>query len=804
MRSKTVGCLLAATIPTFVTFYAYSQESGGLEEIVVTATRREQNLQDVPISIVAVTGDTLQMRGLDSLERVSQSIPNLIVTGGGGGTGQTSFTVRGIPNVGTYVDGVWQVGTNGLLTEGFVDIDRIEVLRGPQGTEFGRDSTGGAIRIWTKKPSDTYNADVTATVGSYDRHDVQASVDLPITDKLLSRFTVASLNRDGYIKSLTTGVSGGNIDQQIGRADLLWTPTEKVTWRFNYQYDSNRSIEPRLQDAVFKGTYPQAGQAVGVPDLYEAAGAGAYNAITMTAGYPGGQVGEWQNRSNITQPNDFVTKQFSSDVSWQITDKMKLQFVTAQTDQQVYLNTDWDNSQWDLVDDVNQNHLRVFSQEAQLTGGGDRVKWVGGVYYWNQGNYARSTRYQVEEFVSGLYDINKAYASPICTSVQHPRPVPPGVFYLSDCQDVYAAASGPGGRFDAITHYTEDGWAAFGETTISLTKKLDLTLGMRHHDQNDDATPLTIVPGVTAPRAPLANDRFVGNVFDGSSVGQVSTPSSFSKNTYRAALQDQFTQDFMGYIGYSEGFNSGGASVYVDPSTAQRVVAPYNPQFLKNTEIGIRSDLANKHLRLNFTLFHTDWSDIQSLAAVFDAQGHQLPILTNQNVGSALAKGAELEMTIVPTEKFLINLNVGYLDAHYTEINPGTFALTTDTAFAQAPEHTGSVGFQYNASLNKGSSLTTRVDYLYQGQFWRSLPFLRTDYWTAVPAGFDESGGQGIVNARMQYNPGGGKWNLAVFGTNLTNERMINSGFFHGIWGFDFATVGRPREGGVAFNFKFQ
>ena len=172
MRSKTVGCLLAATVPTFVTFYAFAQEGGGLEEIVVTATRREQNLQDVPISIVAVTGDSLQMRGLDSLERVSQAIPNLIVTGGGGGTGQTNFTVRGIPNVGTYVDGVWQVGTNGLLTEGFVDIDRIEVLRGPQGTEFGRDSTGGAIRIWTKKPSDQYNADVTATVGSYDRHDV--------------------------------------------------------------------------------------------------------------------------------------------------------------------------------------------------------------------------------------------------------------------------------------------------------------------------------------------------------------------------------------------------------------------------------------------------------------------------------------------------------------------------------------------------------------------------------------------------------------------------------------------------------
>jgi hypothetical protein len=524
----------------------------------------------------------------------------------------------------------------------------------------------------------------------------------------------------------------------------------------------------------------------------------------MTAGEPGGLVGEWQNRSNITQPNDFQTKQFSSDVTWELTDKMKLQFVTAQTDQLVYLNTDWDNSQWDLVTDINQNHLRVFSQEAQVTGGGDRVKWVGGVYYWNQGNYTRGTRYQVEEFVSGLYNINTAYASPICTSVQHPRPVPPGPPPLSDCQDVYAAASGPGGRFDALTHYTQDGTAEFGEVTVSLTKKIDMTVGMRHHDQNDVAQPLNIVPGATAPRAHLANELFVGNIFDGSSVGQTATPSSFSKNTYRFAVQDQFTKDVMGYIGYSEGFNSGGASVYTDPSTAQRVVSPYLPQFLKNTEIGIRSDLANSHLRINATIFHTQWEDIQSLAAVFDSSGHQLPILSTQNVGAALAQGAELEMTIVPTAKWLFNVNVGYLDSKYTDINAGTFALNTSTEFAQAPTHTGSAGVQYTASLNKGSSIVTRLDYLYQGQFWRSLPFLRTSFWTAVPAGFDESGGQGVVNLRMQYIPGNSNWSLAVFGTNLTDERMINSGFFHGIWGFDFATVGRPREGGLQFNFKFQ
>jgi len=802
MRSKTMGCLLAATIPTFVTFSAYAQQGGGLEEIVVTATRREQNLQEVPISIVAVTGESLQMRGLDSLERVSQSIPNLVVTGGPGGTGGTGFTVRGIPNVGTYVDGIWQVGTNGLLTEQFVDIDRVEVLRGPQGTEFGRDSTGGAIRIWTKKPSDEYNGDVTVTAGSYDRHDVTASVDVPLTDKLLSRFTGASLNRDGYIDSLTTGVAGGNIDQQVARADLLWTPTDKLTWRFNYQYDDNKSIEPRIQDAIFPTT-PLAGQAISTYSLYVAAGAGAYDQKSQQAGYPGGEVGQWQNKSNVYLPNDITNKQFSSDVSWQLTDKMKLQFVTAQTSQDVKTIIDWDNSQWDLVADVNQNQLRVFSQEIQLTGGGDRVKWVGGAYYWDQTNDLRSTRYSVEEFISGLYNINTAFANPICTSVHHADPHPPAAGGpLKDCQDVYAAAIGGAGRYDRLTRVDENGWAAFGEATISLTSKIDMTLGMRHHKQDDKTQPLAFVPGVTGPRPASPNDRFIGNVFEGSAVGIKSTPSSFDKNTYRFSVQDQFTKDVMGYIGYSEGFNSGGASAYIDGAGNQQV-SPYKPQLLKNTEIGVRSDLANKHLRLNATIFHTDWEDIQALGRVFGPNGELLPQLLTTNIGTALAQGAELELIIVPTEKWLFNLNLGYLDAKYTNIAPGTLGTNLDTEFQQAPKHTGSAGIQYTASLKQGSSIVTRVDYLYQSTFWRFLPFLRTDFW-GLPASYSESGGQGVVNLRMQYNPGGGKWNLAVFGTNLTNEQLINSGFFDGIWGFDFATVGRPREGGVQFNFKFQ
>ncbi len=407
---------------------------------------------------------------------------------------------------------------------------------------------------------------------------------------------------------------------------------------------------------------------------------------------------------------------------------------------------------------MNQNHLRVFSQDIQLTGGGDRVKWVGGLYYWNQGNYTRSTRYQVEEFVSGLYNINTAYANPICTSVHHADPHPPAFGTLSDCQDVYAAASGPGGRFDALTHYTQDGWAAYGEATISLTKKIDMTVGMRHHDQNDDATPLTIVPGATAPRAPLANQRFVGDVFNGSSVGQVSTPSSFDKNTYRFSVQDQFTQDVMAYIGYSEGFNSGGASVYTDPSTAQRVVAPYDPQFLKNTEIGIRSDLANKHLRINATIFHTQWDDIQSLAAVFDSRGAPASDLDEPERRQRVGQGRRARDDDRADREVAVQRQHRLPRRHVHGDQPGHVRARHEHGVRASAEAHGQRRHpvqrepeQGIVAHRRGSTTCTKAS---SGGRCRSC--VRRS-GRAVPAGFDESGGQGIVNLRMAYKPGDGE-----------------------------------------------
>ena len=462
-------------------------------------------------------------------------MPNVLITGGGGGTGGTNFRMRGIPGVGTYIDGVWQVGTAGFLTNEFVEIDRVEVLRGPQGTMFGRDSTGGAIRIWTARPAEEFGGNIAATAGSNERFDVKASLDLPLSEKVRTKWTAANMSRDGYIYSQTTGESGGNIDQQIFRGDIVFDATENLDFRFNYQNDKSEFTEPRVQDAMFR-TYDDSNPnwvkgILGLPEMYTYVGTDYrgnpvepfFVPANQVAGHPGGRVGQWENRSGTTLPNVYDTEQMSLETNWRLTDNLTLQFLTASTSQDADSVVDWDNSQYDLVLDMNRSKLDVFSQEMQLTGGRDRFEWLAGAYYWDQENYARNGRWQVNEFQKQLMNPQNVFDNPVCNPVgavledtptpagQNPdnpnnRRFQPGTMGLvtngayagqmvqlggapgtgagawKTCQQEYY--TGVGGAYDTLARSGQDGWAVFGEATIHLTDRLDLTLGVRQHDQS--------------------------------------------------------------------------------------------------------------------------------------------------------------------------------------------------------------------------------------------------------------------------------------------------------------------------------
>src|SRR5690606_23659657 len=198
-----------------------------------------------------------------------------------------------------------------------------------------------------------------------------------------------------YIFSQQTGENNGGVDQEVFRADFVYEPTDNLFFRLNVMDFSSEFTEPRVQDAMFR-TFDEMKQIIGLPEFYGLAGAEPFSPENEWAGYPGGRVGFWENRSDITLPNTFETRQAIFDVRWDLSDSMSLQFTTSDTSQDGDQYVDWDNSPYGLVNDLNRSKLDVFSQEIQLTGGTDRIKWVGGVYYWEQETNSRNGRFQLE------------------------------------------------------------------------------------------------------------------------------------------------------------------------------------------------------------------------------------------------------------------------------------------------------------------------------------------------------------------------------------------------------------------------
>jgi iron complex outermembrane receptor protein len=339
--------------------------------------------------------------------------------------------------------------------------------------------------------------------------------------------------------------------------------------------------------------------------------------------------------------------------------------------------------------------------------------------------------------------------------------------------------------------------------TFKATDRLSLTLGGRYHDQdngnwgefpnNPQRPALPSTPGALPPGDPVA----AGPRFD-------ETTNSFSKDSYRAAVQYDISNDVMIYAGYSEGFNSGGVgrlTINDENGNPFEVKFPYDPESIRNMEAGIKADWLEGRLRTNVTVFFTEWDDIQLSGQVNNPfrPSEQLATLVTQNVAGAEAKGGEVSILFAPTPSFRLNADVGILRTEYTEVEPGS-SVSLGDRFGLAPELQYSLGAQWNGDL-AGGSLVTRIDYNWTDEYIRSYvpAFQRT---TVDGSGFEE-GSRGLLNARIAYSPEGSNWELAVSGTNLTDERYLNGGFFTTLMLFDNGRVGRPREAGISLKVQF-
>jgi len=316
-------------------------------------------------------------------------------------------------------------------------------------------------------------------------------------------------------------------------------------------------------------------------------------------------------------------------------------------------------SPYEIVETYQNNKSALRSQEFQLSGSRGKIDWVGGYYYWRQNSDAHNPFWGFEEFADGRFSQAAVLATPQC---QAPTT-------LATCAQAFNTYQNVIGNTEQLLHRSEDGYAAFGEADIHLNDKLDLTLGARYHKQDKVAVNEAPIRSATDPNVFVTSPvpAHIGPFVKGDPwAGRPLTTDSvtFDKLTTRVSLKRKFTTNVMGYVSYSEGFNAGGADP-VTTGTGRRLVS-YNPETIKNFEVGFRSDLANGRIRFNASVFHTMWDDVQIRSNFVDPSiGVYAVTIITQNAAGAEANGLETELTWLATQKLKVNFNLGLLDTGY-------------------------------------------------------------------------------------------------------------------------------------------
>jgi iron complex outermembrane recepter protein len=758
-----------------------------LEEITVTARRREESLQSAPVAVTAVTGEALETRGAASIDAVSQFTPNVQFDGaaalsGGAynatvfirGIGQNDFAIFSDPGAAMYLDGVYLGRSIGGIMDA-VDLERVEVLRGPQGTLFGRNTIGGAVNIVSRQPSDEFEGEVSLTGGSFNRFDGKAVVNIPLSDRFATRFTVASINRDGYEEQLGDGSDRGDRDARIGRVQALWRATDDLD--FTLSLDATR-VRQNSAPLTLVDVAP-----VGVPfqNLYNglvAPGLGipAPNGVsTVNASWRTSSVDQtWAGGPSV---NDLDTRGASLTVAWDL-GGVAIKSITAYRELEALFARDGDNTPFTFRETANDDDQDQFSQELHLTGTSfnDRLTWLLGAYYFDESAEEQGKA----NLAIGTFAALEALTLPAGTTwcgLPGPNPRP-----IATCPPPlrFGGAGNPNNvgvdvGVDLFTRVANESVALFGQGTFDLTDKLSVTAGLRwtQDDKEIQLVHLREASGRYIVGAPGTQDTFA---------------EQWSEVTPKLGLELQLTDEALLYLSYAKGFKSGGFNARPLSGIAE-VQTPYDPETVDSYEFGAKTRWWDRRMTANLAVFFNDYTDMQLTI-------NATPQNFVRNAGEAEIKGAELEVVTRLAQGFDVNLAVGYLDAQYTELDPQLATLnpplTEDKELVKAPEWTLSAGMQYRFDVGLGE-ITLRGDWSYKSKVFHDV---FNDVRLAQDA-FD------LFNAYAAFTTRSRHWEIAVFGTNLSDERYRVSGNSSAGFGLAESTFSPPREWGATLRYRF-
>jgi iron complex outermembrane receptor protein len=803
--------LLSAVVAASTPLAASAQ----LEELIVTAERRETSLQQTPTSVQAYDGEDLRRSGIQQGRDVSIMVPNVVLNSGGiGGAGFGRYYVRGLPGVGIYIDGVWQ-GDRGFLEDDLVDLERVEVLRGPQGTLFGRNTNGGAVNIITRRPGDDFEARLVLTGGEFDRRDASLVVDFPLSETVKMNWLAARFYNDGFLRSLSAPRSLGGQDDVLFRGDVLWEPTRHLSLRLTLNDEVTKTSDPRI--VRFTDTqhpeYLAYNVLAGNPDFLAAARTvdpafpdppkrletDRFTPESHESGYSGGQVGKWETKSNTVEDgvaNDI--KYATLNLSWRPSANLRMEAIGSTRTMNRSSSTDRDGSELTITALGFHTRERDFSEEVHLTGNNfnGKVDWLAGLYYLKQQTLDRRHGWLTWEFAvpsrgPGTPELDKE-------AVNYVRQYGAllGIPGLAGFTPPARQSS------DLLTGGEDEDKAFFGEVTIHPTSSLGLTLGARSSAHEGEARQYDATSGFRpeGEQLPIEGDLFAGVVHivrQDPDVGNVAT--------HKVAAAYDLNDTLMVYSSWAQGFTS--SEVSYSRCAPDPIIL--DPEIVSTRELGLRSSWLNRRLRFNVTRFASRWAGLRVPTLPDDPNnpGRKLPCPTITSEGLAETEGWEFELVSAPGDRWRVSASVGLLDTRYLDIGDpdprGINGIQPWSPFAYAPDKSVSVSIQYETAVARGAHVLLSASYGWMDEYVRAP----INEWTPVDANGRPlpEPAYGVLNARIRFEPTIRNWNLEFWGRNLTDAWYVNGGIDgRTVWGYDFATIGASREVGVSLEIELQ
>ncbi len=724
-----------------------TDQTSRLGTVTVTATRVEESLQDIPISVTALSADELDDKNIETVVDLAAAVPNVSSTNGPQGGSDANFFVRGVgqfdfiitndPAVGIYVDGVYLGRTVGALLD-TGDVERIEVLRGPQGTLFGRNTIGGAINVTSRLPNlDAFEGSAKITVGERERLDIQAGFSAPLSDTFGVRLFAQSRSQEGWATRPSDGATFGDFERVSLSGSALWqaSPDLQFVLRADYSDDGGSPNPQRLAAAVpgfgdpMMPTIP--------PNIFDPVPGESFALAEQDPELASLSIPANRNLEiggvSLTADWDAGPVQFKS--------------ITAYRTLEGLSYSDNDGSYLAIYDQSSDIEQSQFSQEFQLIGDGmdGRLQWLTGLYYFQE------EAQQVQQ---------------LCLASL-------GVLF----------ETGPGACVYSEQDNDQDteSVAVFGNVSFDLTDRFTVNLGARYTEEEKD---ITTTQGIFAP-IPGVFPFEIGFI---PALVDFEDSVSFDDFNPKVGVELKATDDILLYASYSQGFRSGGFNGRVFPPSTTLV--SFEPDVNDTYEVGFKGDLFENRLRLNVAAFVSNYEDIQQ--TVTD------PVLLFfiANAAEGELSGFELEATAVPVDDLLIQFGLGYTDSEFTDVDPGLLParINVGNQFAFTPEWQFNLSGQYDFRLGERGTITPRFDYSWQDDFFFSP--------ANQPNEFQEA--YGLLNLQVKWESVDGKYAFSVFGKNVTNEEYDTFGqdatFNQGV---AYLNSGKPSEWGVSFGVNF-